>query len=301
MSEIPIGRMCKSELVELLNETTKTSVAIKRRYAEIQEEQAEFERSEFPEKAQQSLGEIQGFLSQSAESSNSIKEFHKEIFTGAEGHESIAGEIGNLQQIWRERDDEYLALMESLKVFEKEFYDIHSAHEKKYKELYNKIEKELLSGATTVSLAKEFNDKAKEFKMTRINWQRGIICVLTMAILTTVVSFYLYIDVGSIQKWLFSLPTYGFLIWMVIYMGNRRAENAKLEEMYKHKEAMAKTFFGYKKSIEELTEDDKNLLIKHMENLLEAIKKDPSNILSSKGEKHFATDIIGHSKSSSLN
>ena len=80
-------------------------------------------------------------------------------------------------------------------------------------------------------------------------------------------------------------------------MGNRRAENKKLEEAYKHKEVMAKSFTGYKKSIEELSDDDKTLLIELMKDLLDAIKKDSSSFLSSKGESHPVVDALKRFKS----
>ena len=92
-------------------------------------------------------------------------------------------------------------------------------------------------------------------------------------------------------------PIFSFFIWLVIFMGNRRAENQKLEEAYKHKEAMAKSYTGYKNSIEELGDDDNELLKQHMKNLLDAIKEDPSKFLSSKGESHPAMDLAKQSKS----
>ena len=84
----------------------------------------------------------------------------------------------------------------------------------------------------------------------------------------------------------------------MIFLGNRRAENRKLEDAYTHKEVMARSFAGYKKSIEYLSEDDKTLLTKLMEDLLAAIKKDSSDFLSAKGEKHPTHEMVDKLKPS---
>lgn len=45
---------------------------------------------------------------------------------------------------------------------------------------------------------------------------------------------------------------------------------------------MASSYTGYRDAIEELEEDDRELLVNHMNNLLDAIKKDSSEFLNSK-------------------
>ena len=164
-------------------------------------------------------------------------------------------------------------------------------YQKRYDDLYQEIETTLRSGATTVSLTKNFSDKVKEYKISRRIWERGLFCLFMVAVVGL---YFSGIHIPPYGKELvpyifktFSLA--GILIWVAIFMGNRRAESRKLEESYKHKEVMARSFVGYKESIKELDDAEKSLLTKHMDNLLDAIKKDSSNFLSAKGEGHPLT------------
>jgi hypothetical protein len=91
---------------------------------------------------------------------------------------------------------------------------------------------------------------------------------------------------------LFNLPLFAFIIWLNIFIWNRRAEAKKLEESYKHKEVMARAYIWYKESISELTNNDNKLLEKHMENLLDAMSVDSSKFLSSKWENHPLYDLF---------
>ncbi|MGR3914084.1 MAG: hypothetical protein OD918_06100 [Gammaproteobacteria bacterium] len=162
-------------------------------------------------------------------------------------------------------------------------------------QLRKEIQNELRSGMTTIGLSKAFNEKAAEYKTIRGYLEVGMIVLFLLGIGA---SIFLY---KSVQEWgvqalLFSflphISAVGLFVWLMIFLGNRRAENKKLEEIYKHKGAMAKSYVGYEKSIESLGRTGVALLPKLMENLLEAIKKDPSEFLSVKGEKHPATDLL---------
>ena len=56
---------------------------------------------------------------------------------------------------------------------------------------------------------------------------------------------------------------------------------------------MARSFVGYKKQIEELGDDnDKNLLVLHTSNLLEAININSGGFLNKDGEKSPVQEII---------
>lgn len=49
---------------------------------------------------------------------------------------------------------------------------------------------------------------------------------------------------------------------------------------------MARTYTGYRKTIEELDDADTTLLKKHMDNLLNCISEDSSRFLKTEGEQH---------------
>jgi hypothetical protein len=96
--------------------------------------------------------------------------------------------------------------------------------------------------------------------------------------------------------WLYRLPLVSAVIWLAIFVSNRRAEAKKLEESYKHKEVMARSFMGYKDSIKQLQQamwtDDFTLLTKHMDNLLDSIATDSSKFLIDKWEKHPFIEVL---------
>ena len=169
-------------------------------------------------------------------------------------------------------------------------------YEDRYTKLYNRIEKTLLPGATTVELTKHFNAKMKEYSTARKIWE-GVVAILFVCGFGILV--YLAANASyptNWREWVFWLlryaPAFSIFIWLMVWAGNRRAENHKLEESYKHKEVMAQSFTGYKKSIEEISGNDKELLETLMRDLLDAIKQDSSAFLSAKGENPPITDVV---------
>ena len=173
------------------------------------------------------------------------------------------------------------------------FDKINSFHEKqkeKYTTLYKQIEEELKAGATSVNLSKSFADKVGEYHKSSRLWS-----VLFVILLTALIAYYAVATFSSDEiktaddVWrhlAFRLPFITFGVWLAIFFGNRRAESTKLGESYKHKEIMARSFVGYKKTLEELGDEDEALLKQHMGNLLEAMKKDSATFLNSEGDKH---------------
>lgn len=170
---------------------------------------------------------------------------------------------------------------------------------KKFDEQYEKIKKELDAWATNVALSKVFNDKVKDYDNSEKYWALCFILVLT-----SMIFFLIIISITNFFTWkintlteifyhiLFNLPLFVFIIWLSIFIWNRRAEAKKLEESYKHKEVMARAYIWYKESISDLTNDNNKLLEKHMENLLNAMSVDSSEFLSSKWENHPFMDLV---------
>ena len=90
----------------------------------------------------------------------------------------------------------------------------------------------------------------------------------------------------------FRSPFLVFGVWLAIFFGNRRAESKKLEESYKHKEVMARSFVGYKQTLESLGDEDKILLKQHMANLLKAMDENSASFLNSEGDKHPVFEVL---------
>ncbi len=162
---------------------------------------------------------------------------------------------------------------------------------KKYEALFGQIEG-LLPGATSAGLAQAFSDKVDEYKKEASKWKWITFGSLCIAVVLSIVSYWL--DRGQVLSFSFvmirlaqKLPFVLFAVWLVVYANNRRAENKKLEESYKHKEVIARSFVGYRKQIEDLDLDteDNNLLISLTTGLLDAIMINSSDFLTATGEK----------------
>ena len=223
---------------------------------------------------------LDGFVSEFQEHSNEFTKLHYDIFGYIEINDD-GKEVKHTGELSRTK-----------KVFEK--------YQEKYDELFNQIEG-LLSGATTTSLSKNFDDKVKEYKEEREKWETRIFLFLIGFFLVSVVFAFVIVFKDNIEKsaiYTLGMPIYTFGIWFMIFMGNRRAESRKLEESFKHKFVMAKSFVGYKKSITEMTDADNELMNIHMNNLLNAISKDSSKFFEIKGESHPIADFFKKAKGS---
>lgn len=167
----------------------------------------------------------------------------------------------------------------------------------KYETLFSNIES-LLPGATSAGLSAVFSSKVSEYSKSEHNWAKlflGVVIILVTYFGLEALFVVPSATLGEAYlRLLHKLPFLIFAVWLVIFIGNRRAESKKLEESYKHKEVMSRSYVGYKKNIEELEggETDKTLLKTHMQNLLEAIKDDSGKFLNDKGDNHPFLEAI---------
>jgi hypothetical protein len=228
-----------------------------------------------------------------------------------EGEESIKTQLEALVEIFEQEKKELEKFKKEIWGYKRQnesgetekidgvFDSINTFHEKqkeKYEHLYKKIETELLSGATAVNLAKVFETKVEEYKSGSKLWSvLFILLLLALTVYYAIVTF----DTSKVKVvadvWLhllFRAPFIIFAMWLAIFFANRRAENKKLEESYKHKEVMARAFTGYKEAIKDLDSEDQELLKIHMNNLLSTMNLDSSEFLETKGENHPLYDLI---------
>ena len=178
--------------------------------------------------------------------------------------------------------------------------NFHSSQKEKFQTLYDKIEEELTAWTTSVALAKVFSDKVIDYNKENNKWSNIFIFIILFILWYYALSTINNDAIKSLSElWNFLLlrtPFFAMAIWLLIFIWNRRAESKKLEEWYKHKEVMARSFIWYKKSIEELewelNDEDKELMKLHMKNLLHTINQDTSSFLNSKWENHPFFDIF---------
>lgn len=241
-----------------------------------------------------------------------ILDYHAEIFDGTEDEDPIKDKIESFLSDSEELFTDTDSKKKDLDVFYEKVFgkkdeegEIKGGLEKeiikyetRYKTLFDKIES-LLPGATTAGLAKVFSDKVTEYKKEVSVWKWisfGLLVILTL--------YYICIPLKAntldetFMGLLNRLPFIIFAVWLVVFAGNRRAESKKLEESYKHKEVMARSFVGYKEQIEELeeSETDKVLLKSHMENLLMAINHNSGDFLDKTGDKSPLHDALDSAK-----
>ena len=113
------------------------------------------------------------------------------------------------------------------------------------------------------------------------------------------------VDANSIfQYFIVRLPFAIPIVWLAIYAGRRHSQALRLEEDYAHKEALSKSFEGYKKQIADIEEEleNKDATLNLIERTLEALALHPGRIYQGKHEDispvHSLASIILRKKGS---
>ena len=284
MTEKNIRSMKRADLLTLLEECGEQINTIKEKYNEVMQIREDLNTGGL-------LDRLRVAHDESRAKHEEIVRFYQEVFSGDDESESMQAGFENLViQLEKTKKEMLGSPEEGVSGYIDEIKESLAKYKEKYDELYHEIETKLGPSATTLSLAINFNDKAEEYKKSRKIWEGWLIVLFIFAI----IGFFaapLNMDIPSDSKELIfyisrTFPLFGIFIWLAVFVGNRRAENRKLEEAYKHKEVMARSFEGYRRSIEDLDDEDKKLLIQLMRDLLDAMKKDSSDFLSTKGEGH---------------
>jgi len=184
--------------------------------------------------------------------------------------------------------------LESLK---KEYEHFKENQEKRYQELYKKIES-LLPGAVSAGLAKAYQEKREKFEKQTKFWSGIFIGAMIALFIGGICIVWNFEKIDNITDMVLHLlkysPLYLPAIWLAFYAGRRRNENMRLEQKYAHKEALAKSYISYKKQIEELQEKEKDELLT---NLLKTstyiIAEDPSYVLDKdNNEQHPLMELF---------
>jgi hypothetical protein len=241
-------------------------------YATIMEDEID---AEWNETRTSRLSEINRLAENISEQKDSIQSFIDEIY-------------------WHTNEE-----WEEFQWVKKDVIGFYKAQIKKFENLFKRIEKELNAGTTSLKLAKTFSDE-----VTKYNSQANIrawvfLLVLWLIVYLWYTSIWLketpWLD-EILLYWAFRLPLVSGIVRLAIFASNRRAEAKKLEESYKHKEVMARSFMGYKESIEQLQkeswESDYQLLEKHMDNLLDTIADDSSKFMIDRWESHPFVEMV---------
>lgn len=279
MNEVKLKKMNKAELLRLFEETGGKIEIINSFFSDI-------------EKIKQPLIETSEKISGEKGIAATIEKQFKEI-NEVYNEMCIDDEKGNSVKTQMEG---FLVDLEAEDKKAKEMEIFYQKQEEKYKALYKQIEEELKAGATSVNLSKSFADKVGEYKKDTQMWSLLFVVLVTGLVAFYGITTFYFDEIKTVQDvWknlAFRAPFLIFAVWLAMFLGNRRAESKKLEELYKHKEVLARSFVGYKQTLDALNEDDESLLKKHMDNLLGAINENSASFLNSEGDKHPIFELL---------
>ncbi|HFN7056848.1 TPA: hypothetical protein ACHGPX_000940, partial [Campylobacter jejuni] len=182
-----------------------------------------------------------------------------------------------LQDLKQELQDYFKTQKEA---FEK--YEINQ------KNKFNDIEKDikkLLGGATNGSLAHSYEISKNQYKSSIFFWN----CAVFVSIISIIglsgelifsqlskINANDYMSILSLAA--LRLPIYISLVWLGVFSTRRRNEIKRLQEEYKHKETVAKTYYGYQEQMEKLSDSGKakELQERLMSNLVDMVNQNPN-------------------------
>ncbi|MBU4348657.1 hypothetical protein KJ671_04120 [Patescibacteria group bacterium] len=311
-----IKKLKKEELLELLQVTVDKIDLINDFTNEVEQKRANLN-TPYEEVVKEGglLSKINKAKEDIDEKLKLILDSYNKICEGDEKNDSIKDQLEELLDYYQKSKDKITNFrieifggeienengkIEKIPGLQNQINEFYKKQKEKYDVLYQKIEEELKGGATTINLTKAFADKVDEYKKSSENWSRLLILLLLMMSVYFGVLNWNMSGIETLteafKNIVYRAPFLAFVIWLGIFLGNRRAESKKLEESYKHKEVMARSFIGYKKMLETIDDEDEGLLRQHMNNLLIAIGKDSSLFLDTKGEDYPLFSFLGLKK-----
>jgi hypothetical protein len=179
------------------------------------------------------------------------------------------------------------------------YEDLKTENEKKYEDLFKKINS-LLPGATSVGLAKSFGERRSAYRKPRIIWAATGIGALIFIILfatvfgTNILSVNTWSDFGlTLTR---KLPVVLPLIWIAYFGFHQFGILSRIEEEYAHKEAVSKSFEGYKTQLKDETHPANPRASTGMEKLvnqtLDAVAKPPADAYDTKTKPVMPSDEV---------
>ena len=264
------------------------------------------------------------------EKHNEVKDLYDEIF-GYDAVNEKTGETERVEGLKDELDTVYETLKKDFKILndnfktlknekEKEFQDainektqefqtVIDNNQKKYDELFKKIES-LLPGAMSAGLSTAYHTKReaeiKERNNSDNTFYKAIKWLTGISLVPFGLGAYLLWGKGlEIQAVIHdmpriamaTLPLYAPTLW-VAYSSNRKSNLSKrLIEEYTHKEALSKTFEGLSKQIENLDdENSQELKVKLLYAIVSTSSENPGALIKGYNKSdHPFMDIIDKS------
>lgn len=149
----------------------------------------------------------------------------------------------------------------------------------------------LLPGATSSGLAKSFSDRKKVYGIPSFLWSAILIGTLAGLFALGVYDFKNIDPVANktiLSYFIERLPIVAPAVWLAIYAGRKHGQSSRLEEEYAHKEALARSFEGFKQQImemeEQMDDSDNQMSTRFVTQIMDAIALHPSRVFQGKQE-----------------
>ena len=255
-------RMTQGELTELKEELERLIGIAKNHVATISSDKDSYDT------AKKNLTELETVLNGAVENAKEAKEAKKRS-------ENLEHQVKQIQETANDN-----------------VIDLHATQEQA-EDLVDSVNK-LLPGAASGALASSFNKRKAALKYTKIMWTFWFFVSIGLLVWaafydrpetlpTELKGMYLYL--------LGRLPLIAPIIWLAYHTSQRSTQSVRLEEDYAHKEALSRSFEGYKNQIQELQNDGKipvgddggNALHQLITITIEALSKHPDRVY--KGHK----------------
>lgn len=149
---------------------------------------------------------------------------------------------------------------------------------------------DLLPGATSAGLASAFRERKESFQGPAKLWAWVFIGSLTALLVVAFINPVDFtIDKVTLENFhmyvLLRLPFLIPIVWLAVYSAHKHNQALRLEEEYAHKEAISKSFEGYKTQLMEIETDATGTAAEHLVNrTLEALARHPGGIYDAKRE-----------------
>jgi len=175
------------------------------------------------------------------------------------------------------------------------FDEAFNDYKKKSDALFNEIES-LLPGATSAGLTDAYKERLEACQIAKRRYTGafyisiGVLALLVCfsdSIMSHLWDSQLLLGAGLGQRALAKLFLVAPLIWIASFTSNRSNEMTRLAEEYGHKKALAQSYYGFKKQVEELQKKDTALAEGLLRAAIESLAYNASNSLEkAKRENH---------------
>lgn len=238
--------------------------------------------------AEKTLEYINNQLERAATIRKQLEQFQQDIFGTEEDHNFKIGEDKKNAP----------GLKSELEKIHKELLAYNEKQIKIHSNLKDQIQG-LLPGATSAGLASAYSTLRRSFykpiKIYTLAFYGSLSFLVLGGIFTSIDSISLTplrIELIGVQDWEYTLrsifqkaPFTLPAIWLAIFSAKRRSQYERLQQEYAHKEAISKSYDGYKKQILDIDENSKEMLKSLLDSAISTISFNASTTLDGKHDE----------------